>query len=278
VRQQGDSPDSDPAYLSGMLIPARSVGAGFEKVPAGEDQSSVGTLLDFTASVKSNSRFAQRTDIRAARLGDGLIRDLIGIRKRRHMSAEGSRQTKFSRLLKTRLTCESCRSIDVRRWNREGLLQEGRHFPCSWTYAGKPCGSISVRTEEDAVVLVFSSRRSPDSEWKPVEQRVSITWTACHFSGRRAWFRCPVYSNGRYCGRRVALFYGAGDLFACRHCYGLAYASQRQTPAYRGVSRAQKTRMRLGGSPDLLQPFPKRPRGMHRRTYMQLRTRDPFAR
>ena len=29
-----------------------------------------------------------------------------------------------------------------------------------------------------------------------------------------------------------------------------------------------------GGSPDLLQPFPKRPRGMHQGTYMRLRARD----
>jgi hypothetical protein len=127
------------------------------------------------------------------------------------------------------------------------------------------------------VILVFSSRRSPDSDWKPVEQRVPITWTACHFGGHRAWFRCPVYFKGRYCGRRVALLYGAGDLFACRHCYGFAYASRQETPTYRGVNRARKIRMRLGGSPDLLQPFPKRPRGMHRGTYMRLGARDPFA-
>ena len=134
-----------------------------------------------------------------------------------------------------------------------------------------------MRTEEDAVILVFSSRRSPDSDWKPVEQRVPITWTACHFGGHRAWFRCPVYFKGRYCGRRVALLYGAGELLACRRCYGLAYASQQETPMYRGVNRARKIRMRLGGSPDLLQPFPKRSRGMHRGTYMRLRARDPFA-
>ena len=177
----------------------------------------------------------------------------------------------------TRATCEGCLSIDVRRWHPEGRLHEGQHFSYSWIYGEKPLDSISVRTEKDAVVLVYSSRRSPDSEWKRVEQRVPITWTACHFGGRRAWFRCAVYSNGRYCGRRVALLYGAGELLACRRCYGLAYASQQETPMYRGVNRARKTRMRLGGSPDLLQLFPKRPRGMHRRTYMRLRARDPFC-
>ena len=56
----------------------------------------------------------------------------------------------------------------------------------------------------------------------------------------------------------------------------LAYASQQESPRSRVISRSRKIRMRLGGSPDVLQPFPKRPRGMHQRTYMRLRARDPF--
>ena len=85
---------------------------------------------------------------------------------------------------------------------------------------------------------------------------------------------CPIYCNGRYCGRRVAVLYAAGDLFACRDCYGLAYTSQQESPRSRLISRSRKIRMRLGGGPDLLQPFPERPRGMHERTYMRLRARD----
>jgi len=85
----------------------------------------------------------------------------------------------------------------------------------------------------------------------------------------------------RFCGQPAILaavapgvLYAAGDLFACRHCYGLGYASQQESPQSRLISRSRKIRMRLGGSPDLLQPFPKRPRGMHQRTYMHLRARD----
>ncbi len=95
--------------------------------------------------------------------------------------------------------------------------------------------------------------------------------------GRRPWFRCPVYLNGQYCGRRVAVLYAAGELFACRHCYGLGYASQQESPQSRFIRRSRKIRMRLDGSPDLLQPLPKRPRGMHQRTYMRLQARDPFV-
>jgi hypothetical protein len=84
-----------------------------------------------------------------------------------------------------RPTCEGRVSIDVRRWHREGRLQAGQDFTCSWTYGGKPFGSISVRTEEDAVVLAFPPRNSQGSDWKSVEQRVPITWTACHLGGRR---------------------------------------------------------------------------------------------
>jgi hypothetical protein len=30
-------------------------------------------------------------------------------------------------------TCESCKSIDVRRWHREGRLRDGQQFTWSWT-------------------------------------------------------------------------------------------------------------------------------------------------
>ena len=103
---------------------------------------------------------------------------------------------------------------------------------------------------------MFSSRRSPDSEWRPVEQRVPITWTACHLGGRRVWFCCSAYFNNRYWGRRVALLYGAGELFACPRCYGLAYASQQETPMYRGVGRAQKIRIRLAKADALAEVHP----------------------
>jgi hypothetical protein len=177
-----------------------------------------------------------------------------------------------------RLTCESCKSIDVRRWHREGRLRPKQYFSCSWTCGGEPSGNINVRTEANAVVLIYRSRSYGDAEWKSVEQRVPITWTTCHLGGRRPWFVCSVYSSGRYCGRRVAVLYGAGELFACRRCYGLAYASQHEALHHRGLGKAQKIRMQLGGSPNMMEEFPDRPKGMHWRTYERQRdTHDAVA-
>jgi hypothetical protein len=82
---------------------------------------------------------------------------------------------------------------------------------------------------------------------------------------------CVAYVGGRPCGRRVAkLYLRDAAVFACRQCCGLAYASQQEIPRRRAISRAQKARMRLGGSANLLEPFPKKPRGMHRWTYYRL--------
>jgi hypothetical protein len=170
-----------------------------------------------------------------------------------------------------------CKSIDARRWHREGRLLAGQSFSLSWSRGGEPSGSIGVRTEADTVVLMFHARRGGHAEWKSVEQRVPITWTACHLGGRRAWFRCTGYSSGRYCGRRVALLYGAGELFACRKCCGLAYESQQESSRHRGLGKAQKIRMRLGGSPSMLDCFPGRPKGMHWRTYTRLRNSHDVA-
>jgi hypothetical protein len=175
-----------------------------------------------------------------------------------------------------RMTCESCTFIDVRRWHREGRLYPGQQFSWSWRRGGEAAGSITVRVETAAVFLSYRCS-SGSGRWKSIEQRVPIRLTACHFGGVRPWFMCSVYCDGRYCGRRAAILYGAGELFACRRCYGLSYASQQQTALYRGIEQARKIRMRLGGSADLLEPFPVRPKGMHRRTFTRLRARAQAA-
>src|SRR5581483_5596612 len=77
--------------------------------------------------------------------------------------------------------------------------------------------------------------------------------------------------NGRACGRRVAKLYGPGTYFLCRHCYDLRYSSQREQPMERARERTQAIRVRLGGTANLTQPFPPKPKGMHWRTYHRLR-------
>jgi hypothetical protein len=106
---------------------------------------------------------------------------------------------------------------------------------------GEWSGGITARTEADTLCLRFRVRHRGDAEWTPVEQRVPIIWTACHFGGHRPWFRC------NNCSGRAAVLYSAGELFACRRCCGLAYASQQEPLSQRGLLKAQKIRERLGG-------------------------------
>ena len=125
-------------------------------------------------------------------------------------------------------TVESCRSIDVLEWYRRGYLRSPQWFSWAWTQDGERVASISVQTERHCVTLKYRSR-SYGEDWSDIEQRVPVTWTACRFGGERPQFVCSVTSNGVYCGRSVIKLYGAGRLFACRHCYRLAYASQTES-------------------------------------------------
>jgi hypothetical protein len=67
-----------------------------------------------------------------------------------------------------------------------------------------------------------------------------------------------------------AILYGPGRYFLCRHCYDLTYQSQRDSQMYRALHRAQDIRRRLGGSANMTEPFPEKPKGMHHDTYERL--------
>jgi hypothetical protein len=118
----------------------------------------------------------------------------------------------------------------------------------------------------DWVTLLYRHRRGLGGEWEDVWEPVELAWTACNFGGERPWFICP----GAGCGRRVAVLYRPGRYFLCRHCHDLSYQSQRDNKMYRALHRAQDIRRRLGGSANMLEPFPKKPKGMRWSTYERL--------
>jgi hypothetical protein len=88
--------------------------------------------------------------------------------------------------------------------------------------------------------------------------------TDTEFGGCRRWFACPR------CSRACRVLFGGGR-FLCRSCRGLRYQSQNESAWSRATSRAQKLRMRLRGSANLMEPFPARPKHMQHRTYARLK-------
>lgn len=158
----------------------------------------------------------------------------------------------------SRRTTGSMWRLDVRWLHREGLLTPGRRSDVNWSRNGQKMATIGVIAQEGRVVLRYRSR-PPGGEWEDKEYPVPLQWATCRFGGQRPWFLCPC------CGRRVAVLWG-GDIYACRHCHGLAYTSQREEPHDRLLSRALKIRERLGWNGD----YGGKPKGMHWKTYHRL--------
>jgi hypothetical protein len=98
-------------------------------------------------------------------------------------------------------------------------------------------------------------------------QTILVVWSRCHLGGWRPWLQCP------YCKRRAGKLYNLGASCACRQCCNLRYASQRRGAKSRRYLQALKLRLRLDGVASISEPFPDRPRGMHKRTYLRLRHR-----
>jgi Tetratricopeptide repeat len=103
-------------------------------------------------------------------------------------------------------TTDDYRTLDVRRWAREGVLRPGYRGGWQWTRDGETVASIQMRSEHDRVILIYR-HRSGGGEWKDEQCPVRIMRAPCNLGGTRPWFLCPAVG----CGRRVAILYGAGS-------------------------------------------------------------------
>ena len=144
-------------------------------------------------------------------------------------------------------TTDDYRSIDIRWLKREGLLVPGVSRRIVWSRDGAETGSVDIQSAPKRVILSYRQRGAGSDYWQAEKYPIFLDRTPCHLGGERHWFLCPA----RGCNRRVAILYG-GAIFACRHCYQLAYPSQREKPWDRAARRADRIRDKLGWVPGFL--------------------------
>ena len=157
-----------------------------------------------------------------------------------------------------RLTTDDTPRLDVNYLNRVGALHIGCSSAVSWSDTRGQIGCVFIGTTEGSIELEYPVR-STGEQWHDCHERIAVSWEACRFGGPRPYFHCPK------CGRRVLCLYGLSQ-YLCRSCHGLSYPSQRERESDRAQRKADRIRMMLGGKPGW-QNIPKRPKGMHARTY-----------
>ena len=164
-------------------------------------------------------------------------------------------------------TTEDSLPLDIRRLQRAGVPAPGWVCTWQWTVNDRVRATIGIRAEAENIALSYNYTAHGQPA-EAISQTVWVASSACALGGHRRWFACPA------CSRRVAVLYGAGRLFACRRCKGLAYASQGESGDDRAAWRAGRIRTRLGWLPGILNGNGTRPKGMHRSTDQRSHLRE----
>ncbi len=169
-----------------------------------------------------------------------------------------------------RCLVESSFTLDMSNLRREGTIAPGVHHWRTVTWkrseTGEVCGTITCEVntiEPDDSFLRLTYSVNGDAQ----DYRVRLSVTPCRFGGVRWWFHCP------HTGRRVSKLYlpPGARRFLSRFAYRLAYRSERGGPMDRSHWRQGRIYSRLGAEYRVFeQPPPRRPKGMHKRTYARL--------
>ena len=102
-------------------------------------------------------------------------------------------------------------------------------------------------------------------------QMVHLDRTPCHYGGHRKWFLCPQ------CNERRLKLYERNERYLCRKCQDLPYTSQRIPEEDRLLLKVRNFRDRLNTTRDLTKPIMFKPKGMHWRTFENLKIDEKFA-
>ena len=163
-----------------------------------------------------------------------------------------------------RARCEDMHPVDLADLNKRGL-KVGTVCAMRWMRAGRECGRAEVVLLAKSRVRLHHVALLSGAETR-ASATVSLISTKQPIGGVREWFECPR------CRRACRVLYCRAG-FRCRLCASLIYASQAEHASGRARLAAQKLRMRLGGSPSLADPFPRKPRAMHWKTYRKMQQR-----
>lgn len=158
----------------------------------------------------------------------------------------------------THATCEEVKRVDIRYMRKQDLLKPGYSGTLSWTVRGESSGYICYRVDKNCLVLNYRFREY-GGEWQPLEESVQFDRTPCNYGGERLWFLCPR------CSKRVAVLYGVGARFLCRHCYSVRYSSQMKGKLDQLIEQKHKLGKRIFEDYDGY-GWRKR-KGMHQKTF-----------
>jgi hypothetical protein len=144
-------------------------------------------------------------------------------------------------------TTEGVTCLDIRYFHRKKLLKLPHDIPqrLTWYRNDEPRSSISFTIRgfdsyhPEAIRLQYSTTHG--DEKTSCDYDIKLDRTPCNYGNWRYWWICPLWHDGRACGRRCSVLYlpfGA-TYFGCRICYDLTYESCRHSgnSFYEGVGR-----------------------------------------
>lgn len=133
----------------------------------------------------------------------------------------------------------------------------------NWTQGNHRLASAEFKLSSYHMELQYSVGSAPELRF--VHETIPLAFTEQPFGGRRRWFVCLS------CGTRCRILFGA-EFFRCRVCQNAKYESQYQRFRIASLARAEVARERVGALPGVSLIWPKKPKGMHWRTYRHLET------